>query len=204
MTKILIIGAGIIGLSIALSMLIWYQKNFLIEPNEENMESAGLILDRTNKINGVDISYKIVIHSDYWKWPINNISERYEKNNHTNNFDSIKNKEISDAIRKDQKQIEIKDIIKPEESTAYQEQDAADTLVLTLTGDSWIEIYDRNGNRLFLDLARGGKDYIVNGNSPFDILLGAANKVSVKFNGSTFNTEPYIRYGIARFTLPME
>jgi len=194
----------IIGLSIALSMLIWYQKNFLIEPNEENMESAGLILDRTNKINGVDISYKIVIHSDYWKWPINNISERYEKNNHTNNLDSIKNKEISDAIRKDQKQIEIKDIIKPEESTAYQEQDAADTLVLTLTGDSWIEIYDRNGNRLFLDLARGGKDYIVNGNSPFDILLGAANKVSVKFNGSTFNTEPYIRYGIARFTLPME
>ena len=116
----------IIGLSIALSVLIWYQKNFLIQQNKKATENTG-----------------------------------------------------------------------------YEIQESTDTEVLDLTGDSWVEIYDRNGNRLFLDLARGGKNYIINGNSPFDILLGAAKEVSVEFNGESINIGPYIKYGIARFTLPI-
>ena len=194
----------IIGLSFALSILIWYQKNFLIEPNKEITKIVSSIPDISNKINGVDISYKIITHSDYWQWPIDNIIKKYKQDDDTNNFDLIKNKDTRDATAEDKKQTEIKDITKTEESPVYEKQNASDTVVLTLTGDSWIEIYDRDGNRLFLDLARSGKNYIVNGNSPFDILLGAANEVSVEFNGSAFNTEPYIKYGIARFTLPME
>ena len=194
----------IIGLSIALSIIIWYQKNYLIKPNEEITKNTGPIQDRTNKINGVDISYKIIIHSDYWQWPIDNVSERYEKNNGANDFDSMKNKEIRGVTPKDKKRAEIKDIAEAGESPEYEKQNASDTVVLTLTGDSWIEIYDRDRNRLFLDLARSGKSYIINGNSPFDILLGAANEVSIEFNGSTFNAKPYTKYGIARFTLPME
>jgi len=194
----------IIGLSFALSILIWYQKNFLIEPNKEITKIVSSTPDISNKINGVDISYKIITHSDYWQWPIDNIIKKYKQDDDTNNFDLIKNKDTRDATAEDKKQTEIKDITKTEESPVYEKQNASDTVVLTLTGDSWIEIYDRDGNRLFLDLARSGKNYIVNGNSPFDILLGAANEVSVEFNGSAFNTEPYIKYGIARFTLPME
>jgi len=194
----------IIGLSFALSILIWYQKNFLIEPNKEITKIVSSIPDISNKINGVDISYKIITHSDYWQWPIDNIIKKYKQDDDTNNFDLIKNKDTRDATAEDKKQTEIKDITKTEESPVYEKQNASDTVVLTLTGDSWIEIYDRDGNRLFLDLARSGKNYIVNGNSPFNILLGAANEVSVEFNGSAFNTEPYIKYGIARFTLPME
>ncbi len=194
----------IIGLSFALSILIWYQKNFLIEPNKEITKIVSSTPDISNKINGVDISYKIITHSDYWQWPIDNIIKKYKQDDDTNNFDLIKNKDTRDATAEDKKQTEIKDITKTEESPVYEKQNASDTVVLTLTGDSWIEIYDRDGNRLFLDLARSGKNYIVNGNSPFNILLGAANEVSVEFNGSAFNTEPYIKYGIARFTLPME
>ena len=198
--KLIKLFSYIIGLSIALSMLIWYQKNFLIKPNKKTIENINTAPHKNNKINGVNISYKIITHPDYWQWPI---SEKYEKSNDANNLKLVENKEIQNVIEEEKKQAEIKEIVDTEESSTYYTQEGTDTVVLNLTSDSWVEIYDRNGNRLFLDLARGGKNYIINGNSPFDILLGAANGVSVEFNGSSINTEPYIKYGIARFTLPI-
>ena len=191
----------IIGLSIALSMLIWYQKNITIRPDTNNNNIGNIELNKNNEINGVDTSYKIITHSDYWQWPIDNIPDRYRDSGENDNSKSVKNEKIKDNIKENVIQEEV---LETEESPIYETQQSADTVVLNLRGDSWIEIYDREGNRLFLDLAQGGKNYIINGNSPFDILLGAANEVSVEFNGSLVNIEPYIRYGIARFTLPVE
>ena len=191
----------IIGLSIVLSMLIWYQKNITIKPDANNNNIGNIELNKNNKINGVDTSYKIITHSDYWQWPIDNIPDRYRDSEENDNSKSVKNEKIKDNIKENVIQEEV---LETEESPIYETQQSADTVVLNLRGDSWIEIYDREGNRLFLDLARSGKNYIINGDSPFDILLGAANEVSVEFNGSLVNIEPYIRYGIARFTLPTE
>ena len=194
----------VIGISIVLSMLVWYQKNFLIKPDNEVINNIEIISESKNKINGVNISYKIITHTDYWQWPINNVQDRYKKNNDTDNSELLENRERDNIAQEHKNQKAVKEIENVEKSPAYETQQGADTVVLNLAGDSWIEIYDRNGNRLFLDLARGGKNYIINGNSPFDILLGAAKEVSVEFNGSTIDIEPYIKYGIARFTLPME
>ena len=191
----------IIGLSIVLSMLIWYQKNITIKPDANNNNIGNIELNKNNKINGVDTSYKIITHSDYWQWPIDNIPDRYRDSGENDNSKSVKNEKIKDNIKENVIQEEV---LETEESPINETQQSADTVVLNLRGDSWIEIYDREGNRLFLDLARSGKNYIINGDSPFDILLGAANEVSVEFNGSLVNIEPYIRYGIARFTLPTE
>ena len=191
----------IIGLSIVLSMLIWYQKNITIKPDANNNNIGNIELNKNNKINGVDTSYKIITHSDYWQWPIDNIPDRYRDSGENDNSKSVKNEKIKDNIKENVIQEEV---LETEESPIYETQQSADTVVLNLRGDSWIEIYDREGNRLFLDLARSGKNYIINGDSPFDILLGAANEVSVEFNGSIVNIEPYTRYGIARFTLPAE
>ena len=191
----------IIGLSIVLSMLIWYQKNITIKPDTNNNNIGNIELNKNNEINGVDTSYKIITHSDYWQWPIDNIPDRYRDSGENDNSKSVKNEKIKDNIKENVIQEEV---LETEESPIYETQQSADTVVLNLRGDSWIEIYDREGNRLFLDLARSGKNYIINGDSPFDILLGAANEVSVEFNGSLVNIEPYIRYGIARFTLPIE
>ena len=191
----------ILGLSIALSMLIWYQKNIMIKPDVNENYIGNIELNKNNEINGVDTSYKIIIHSDYWQWPIDNISERYRESGSNDQSKSLKNEKIQDELKKDVIQEQV---LETEESPVYETQQSADTVVLDLRGDSWVEVYDREGNRLFLDLARGGKNYIINGNSPFDILLGAANEVSIEFNGSVVNIEPYTRYGIARFTLPAE
>ena len=191
----------ILGLTIALSMLIWYQKNIMIKPDVNENYIGNIELNKNNEINGVDTSYKIIIHSDYWQWPIDNISERYRESGSNDQSKSLKNEKIQDELKEDVIQEQV---LETEESPVYETQQSADTVVLDLRGDSWVEVYDREGNRLFLDLARGGKNYIINGNSPFDILLGAANEVSVEFNGSIVNIEPYTRYGIARFTLPAE
>jgi len=191
----------ILGLTIVLSMLIWYQKNIMIKPDVNENYIGNIELNKNNEINGVDTSYKIIIHSDYWQWPIDNISERYRESGSNDQSKSLKNEKIQDELKEDVIQEQV---LETEESPVYETQQSADTVVLDLRGDSWVEVYDREGNRLFLDLARGGKNYIINGNSPFDILLGAANEVSVEFNGSIVNIEPYTRYGIARFTLPAE
>ena len=118
------------------------------------------------------------------------------------NYESDSNE--SELAESEEVEDKIENIANTNEVSADNIQQSNDTLLLNLTGDSWIEIYDRESNRLFLDLARGGKNYIVNGNSPFDILLGAANEVSIEFNGSSVDIEPYIKFGIARFTLPAE
>ena len=183
----------IIGITIALSILVWYQKKFLVQPSEENLKIANIKIRENTNINGVDIAYKIINHTNYWQWPINKAGKNYESDN--NELELVESEKVQD---------EIENITDTNENSAYNIQQSNDTLVLNLTGDSWIEIYDREGNRLFLDLARGGKNYIVNGDSPFDILLGAANEVSIEFNGSSVDIGPYIKFGIARFTLPAE
>jgi len=181
----------IIGITIALSILVWYQKNILVQPSEENLMITNIKIHENTNINGVDVTYKIINHTNSWQWPINKVEKNYESNS-----DEL------ELVGSEKTQDKIKNIADTNEVSAYNIQQSNDTLVLNLTDDSWIEIYDKEGSRLFLDLARGRKNYIINGNSPFDILLGAANNVSIEFNGSSVDIEPYIKFGIARFTLP--
>ena len=183
----------IIGLTIVLSILVWYQNNFLVQPSEENLKIANIKTHGNTNINGVNIDYKIINHTNSWQWPINKAKKNYESN--SNELELAESEEVEDKIE---------NIANTNEVSADNIQQSNDTLLLNLTGDSWIEIYDKEGNRLFLDLARDGKNYIINGNSPFDILLGAANEVSIEFNGSSVDIGPYIKFGIARFTLPAE
>ena len=183
----------IIALTIALSILVWYQNNFLVQPPEENLNITNIKTYENTNINGVDIDYKIINHTNSWQWPINKADTNYESNN--NVLEPVVSKTTQDKIEN------TADI---NEVSEHNIQQSNDTIVLNLTGDSWVEIYDEEGGRLFLDLARSGKNYIINGNSPFDILLGAANQVSIEFNGSSVDIEPYIKFGIARFTLPEE
>ena len=76
-----------------------------------------------------------------------------------------------------------------------------DSIHMKLTADSWIEIFDRDGNKLFLGLARSGKEISINGKAPFKVKLGFAQGVSLEFNGQPFDPAPYSRSGVAHFTL---
>lgn len=79
---------------------------------------------------------------------------------------------------------------------------APDSLRLTFSDDSWVEVYDADENRLFRDLALSGEEHLIEGVAPFRILFGFAPGVTAEFNGARVEHAAYARYGIARFTLP--
>lgn len=79
---------------------------------------------------------------------------------------------------------------------------APDSLRLTFSDDSWVEVYDADENRLFRDLALSGEEHLIEGAAPFRILFGFSPGVTAEFNGERVEHAAYARYGIARFTLP--
>ena len=76
-----------------------------------------------------------------------------------------------------------------------------DRVVFRMSADSWVEVFDAGGERLFMNLARAGEVLSLTGTAPFSVLLGYTQGVSVEFNGHAFDPAPYSHSGIARFTL---
>ena len=56
-------------------------------------------------------------------------------------------------------------------------------LRLAMTNDSWVEIYDSRGERLFYDVASAGSVHDVTGRGPLRVVLGNAAGVSVEVDG---------------------
>ncbi len=77
-----------------------------------------------------------------------------------------------------------------------------DTIKITLTEDSWIEVLDAANEKVYYDLGRAGQTLVLNGAAPFSVLLGAARGVTLEFNGTPFDVVPYSsRNNLARFVL---
>jgi len=70
---------------------------------------------------------------------------------------------------------------KREETTPARET----RLKLALTNDSWVEIYDSRGERLFYDVASGGSMQSVAGRGPLRVVLGNAAGVTVEVDGQS-------------------
>jgi cytoskeleton protein RodZ len=56
-------------------------------------------------------------------------------------------------------------------------------LKLELTNDSWVEVYDSRGERLFYDVASAGSVQSVSGRGPLRVVLGNAAGVTVEVDG---------------------
>jgi cytoskeleton protein RodZ len=56
-------------------------------------------------------------------------------------------------------------------------------LRLELTNDSWVEVYDSRGERLFYDVASAGSVQTVSGRGPLRVVLGNASGVGVEVDG---------------------
>jgi cytoskeleton protein RodZ len=57
------------------------------------------------------------------------------------------------------------------------------SLRLELTNDSWVEVYNSRGERLFYDVASAGSVQSVSGRGPLRVVLGNASGVSVQVDG---------------------
>ena len=74
-------------------------------------------------------------------------------------------------------------------------------LVVRIRVSSWLEIYDRNGERLHYATGRAGEVIDVRGAEPLQVLIGFAEGVNVEYNGRPFELTRHTVRGVARFTL---
>ncbi len=75
-------------------------------------------------------------------------------------------------------------------------------LVLRFAAESWVEIYDRDEQRLYFNLVEPDGVIDVAGPGPLRVLLGRAEGVVAAHNGERLDIAPYMsRGGIARFTV---
>jgi len=79
--------------------------------------------------------------------------------------------------------------------------DTYETVEITTSADSWIEIIDGDDEKVEMDLLRAGSRRTYRGIAPFQLLLGRASSVEVFHNGEKVNLAPYIRGNVARLTL---
>lgn len=56
-------------------------------------------------------------------------------------------------------------------------------VTLKFTADSWVEVYDANGQRLFYDIGAANSSHALSGTPPLKVVLGNAPSVSLNING---------------------
>jgi cytoskeleton protein RodZ len=79
-----------------------------------------------------------------------------------------------------------------------------DALEISVSADTWVEIVDRDGHKVEMDLLRAGSKRDYSGNGPFRMLLGRASSVEVIHNGVKIDLAPHTRGNVARLTLGTE
>ncbi len=80
--------------------------------------------------------------------------------------------------------------------------DARDApIALAFQGTSWVEVRDGAGVLILSVTGNAGDRQVVSGRPPFDVVLGNASAVSVSWQGKAFDTSPFSRQNVARFTL---
>jgi cytoskeleton protein RodZ len=67
--------------------------------------------------------------------------------------------------------------------------------------ESWVEIHDKNGHKIFSRLNPAGTQRTVNGLPPLSLVVGNAAGVRLMHNEQPVNLGPYTQAGVARLTL---
>ena len=80
-------------------------------------------------------------------------------------------------------------------------QSFPDSMVLTFSAESWVEITDANERRVMFDLGKPGQTRALSGTAPFKILFGYSPAVKMTFNGEPFDQSSLARGKVAKFTL---
>ena len=74
-------------------------------------------------------------------------------------------------------------------------------LVFVFRGTSWIEVKDAKGAIVLSTMGYPGATHAVNGTFPLDVVLGNAEAVIVSLRGAQFDTTPYVKQNVAKFTV---
>lgn len=74
-------------------------------------------------------------------------------------------------------------------------------IVFKFDQESWTEVRDKDGKKLFSQLNLAGTEQTVQGEPPFTLVVGNAAHVKAVFNGAPVDLTPYINVDVARLSL---
>lgn len=77
----------------------------------------------------------------------------------------------------------------------------SDRVIVRFNGTSWTQVRDANGRSLFMGEMKAGDERVLEGQPPYQMVLGNAGVVEVTVGGRPFDITPYIRGNVARLTL---
>jgi cytoskeleton protein RodZ len=77
----------------------------------------------------------------------------------------------------------------------------AKRIQLSFARDSWVEIRDGGGHIVFSQLNPRGSEQSVEGRAPFELVIGNAPAVTLRYRDAVVDLKPYTRADVARLTL---
>ena len=183
----------LISLTLVILLVAWWQSNFIVDNMNLIVNKAPL----NEQANAYQLSYpiEIVEHptSPFYKAEDTSV----EQNPVEDIFTVATETEIDKKTEDNEADAKADDY----PINVSSDNVGPDQLILRLSKDSWIEVFDALENKVYLNLGKKGQILTLNGSAPFDLVIGAADGVSVEFNGKTFDTTPFMDAGIARFSL---
>ncbi|MGH8599727.1 MAG: helix-turn-helix domain-containing protein [Burkholderiales bacterium] len=74
-------------------------------------------------------------------------------------------------------------------------------LHLVFHKDSWVEVHDKDGKRIFSKLNPAGSEQTITGTPPFSLVIGNAAGVTLTYDEKPVDLAPHTKTTVARFTL---
>ncbi|MBH0078767.1 MULTISPECIES: RodZ domain-containing protein [Pseudoalteromonas] len=91
----------------------------------------------------------------------------------------------------------------PIASNSASQEDASSTIVMNFNGESWVEIYDGEGEKIAFGVKKAGYIMTVSGTPPFSVVLGKHDAVDITLNGEPVDVSAFPQNRLAKFTLPL-
>jgi cytoskeleton protein RodZ len=89
----------------------------------------------------------------------------------------------------------------PAPATTTGPAPGAKRIQLSFARDSWVEIRDGAGHILFSQLNSAGSEQSIEGRAPFELVIGNAPAVTLRYRDAIVDLKPYTRADVARLSL---
>ena len=147
------------------------ENNAVLEKNK-SIDTGNTNLNKEKDNSSVEVEVEVEVEEDQSNIPIAEFNADLQQKDKLDNKTDI-------AISIPESNVQISDVIDEK------------LLEIEYNGDSWTEILDSNGDIIFFDLAKDGDTLKFNIATPFEVLLGNARVVKIKYNNDIIAV-PYI------------
>ncbi len=183
-----------LGVAVLILIALWWQRNY-----QAGSQSADALAELAAQ-NAAAISdpgtplaytYTIVEHSERPLSPVN--SWRHQT-------DGSAPPAVPESTPAAPPEISAPPTVAPQAAPAATTSTTGE-LLLDGRGESWIEVSDVVGKRLFFGLLKPGQRVGVTGKPPYDLVIGNSSAVAATFRGEAIDVKARAINGVARFSL---